>query len=120
MSSSSPGEHTSSAEILLLVADQQSWQKDTYVGQTEMLRIYILRGVLQGGALRKRKYEGRQQTVTPISELQKTLEELYRSPDHTVCPVVVRLLQLICGIDDSFSGLPHHNGIMFHCQAACL
>ena len=83
-------------------------------------RAHIECGLLQGGALRKRKYEGRQQTVTPASELQKILEELYRSHDHTMCPVVVRLLQPIYGIDDSFSGLSHHNVVIFYSQAASL
>ena len=122
MSSSSPGEHTSSTDTLLLFADQRSWQKDTCVGQKRdgMPSTHVGCGLVQGGALRKRKYEGCQQTVTPVSEHQKTLEELHRSSDHTFCPVVVRLLQPISGIDTSFSGLPHHNKVICHGQAACL
>ncbi len=113
---------TASTKTLLLVADQRSWQNDTGMGhkKDKMPRTHIECGLLQGGALREREHEGRQQTVTPAPELQKALEELYCSPDHSFCPVVVRHLQLISSIDDSSSGLPRRNMVVCHDQATCL
>ena len=83
---------TASTKTLLLVADQRSWQNDTGMGhkKDKMPRTHIECGLLQGGALREREHEGRQQTVTPAPELQKEREELYCSPDHSLCHAELR------------------------------